>query len=118
MVVMDNESNVMILGMNDEHITLPLAVDFELGIYKIYRDNTLVFIDRLLHSLLSPTVKEVMGIPAEEDDELTPTEILAKDVMYILTDDDFDKEEFLYMANSIKGSVVNYVTILNIQHVS
>jgi len=103
-----------IVTMDGELIEVPINDKFELSIYKIYMDNTLVFIDKNLNALLTADTKEMMGIPPEEDEDLTPEEILAKDVMYILTDNEFDKDEFVMMANYIKGGVVKYITVLDI----
>lgn len=109
----NTDAIVCITDMNNTHLTLNTNTNFESSLYNIYNDNTLVFIDRMLHSSLTPTLQSAIGA-LHIDDDLTPQEILAKDIMYVLTDEDFDKEEFLYMANAIKGSIVKNITIDNI----
>lgn len=102
---------VKVINSDGTKIDIPVTKDYEYDIYLINNGKTLVFIDEQLKALLSDKSKSMLGMPDNDDDDLTPEEILDKDIMYIVTDDTFDKEEFIMMAEAIAGRVVNYVTI-------
>jgi len=115
-VMLDSENMlipvmVKVINSDGTKIDIPVTKDYEYDIYLINNGKTLVFIDEQLKALLSDKSKSMLGMPDNDDDDLTPEEILDKDIMYIVTDDTFDKEEFIMMAEAIAGRVVNYVTI-------
>jgi len=82
-------------------------------VHKIFNINTFVFFPEDIYNSLQDSVKEEISkdvIPA--DQELTPEEMIKKDVMIFLIDDDSIKEELLYLINKFIGSDVYYCEVI------
>jgi len=99
--------------MDGGYKQISLGEKFDATLYSVYEKNTFIFIDQILYNYLDDDIKENMGA-SEEDQHLTPEEMLAKDVMYILMDQGFDKNEFIAMVETYTGKELKYLEIIDI----
>jgi len=101
--------------MDSSYEQIMLGDKFDIILYMKYNKNTFIFIDQMLYNSLDGTVKEYMSA-SEEDQYLAPEEMLSKDVMYILMDSGFDKEEFINLVETYSGIELKYIEIVDIKY--
>lgn len=99
--------------LNNKH-TILVDEKFEARLFIINNSNTFVFISKELYATLDEGTINNMNLP-DEDESLTPDEMLAKNIMYILEDEYFDREEFITLVENYANKWQNFLIISEIK---
>jgi len=94
-----------------------IAIDerFDATLYTKYDTNTFLFMKQEIYDSLDTSVKDTMGI-ATQSDAMTADEMLARNIMYVLEDEDagFDRNEFIEIVEIVTGKELKYIVVVDV----